>query len=100
MNLDELKSTKMRSPDRVLVLEVVDGEAPKNSIGNTDNRLFTGENKLHAVMETETCFWRLKYDRGVLPEEFKQHFTSFAMLLKHAEAYYKKRNIRVSRVDD
>jgi hypothetical protein len=90
--------SKMRNPDRILVLSLIDGKAPKSSTGMIDPRLFTGENKLHAKMDVTTNFWYFQYDSGILPEPLKQRFTSFKMLLKHAEDYFKTRNLEIKQV--
>src|SRR6267154_264664 len=92
--------SKMRSPDRVLVLKVKDGKKPISTTGAADPRLFSGENKLHAVMDQQTCLWRLKYDMGIVPESLKVSFTSFKALRQYAEAYYGKRNIDIIEVRD
>lgn len=92
--------SKMRSPDRILVLKVIDGKAPVASTGLVDKRLFTGENNLHAVMDTQTTLWTVKYDNGGLPEPLKQQFTSFGSLLKYVSAYFRKRNVEIVEVKD
>lgn len=92
--------SKMRSPDRILVLKVKDGKAPIASTGLIDKRLFTGENNLHAIMDMQTCLWTVKYDNGGLPEPLKQQFTSFSSLLKHTRAYFHKRNVEIVEVKD
>ncbi len=92
--------SKMRTPDRILVLSVMDNKKPKNSIGNTDPRLFTGENKLHAVIDQQTTLWHFKYDMGGIPEVLKCNFTSFKKLLEHAREYYATRNIEIKEVKD
>lgn len=89
------EESKMATPDRVLTLRVMDGEKPKSSTGNTDPRLFTGDNKLHAVMDTQTTLWKLKYDQGDVPQPLKCQFTSLKMLKQHAREYYKTRNIEI-----
>lgn len=90
----------MKSPDRVLVLEVIDGKKPLNTLGLTDTRLFTGGNKLHALMDEQTCLWYLKYDDGGVPPVLQCKFTGFKQLLKFAEDYYSKRNIRIKEIKD
>lgn len=92
--------SKMRSPDRILVLSVIDGKKPLDSIGNSDKRLFTGENKLHAVMDTQTTLWALKYDMGAVPQPLRCSFTSFKSLRQHTEAYFNKRNVEIKEVLD
>ena len=73
---------KLASSDRVLVLEVVDGEKPLSSTGLVDPRLFTGENKLHAIKNPQTCLWHLTYEMGVLPATLKGEYTGFNQLKK------------------
>jgi len=90
---------KMHSADRVIVLEPIEGKATLSATGLTDNRLFTGENRLHAIMDPQTCIWTMKYDEGGLPAGLKgQQFTSFGKLLNYAREYYKRRNIEIKEV--
>lgn len=91
---------KNKSPDRVLVLKRKEGKNTLSSKGITDNRLFSGDNKLHAVLDGETMHWRFKFDSGLLPNEMKQSFTSFSKLLTFARNYYDKRNIEITEVID
>lgn len=92
--------SKMKSPDRVLVLTVMEGKKPLNTTGTSDPRLFTGENKLHAVMDSGTCLWKFKYDMGIVPEPLKGTFTGFKALKKFADEYYGRRNILITEVKD
>ena len=92
--------SKMRSADRILELEVIDGMAPKSNTGMVDTSLFTGTNKLHAKMDPATTLWSFQYERGILPEPLKAKFTSFKILRKYAEDYFKKRNIQIKEVKD
>lgn len=95
--------SKMRASDRVLVLEVIDGKKPLSSTGLVDIRLFKeGDegNKLHAVMDPETCMWTFKYEKGILPPALKGQYTGFKALKKHAEGYFEQRNIRIKEVKD
>lgn len=96
----EQKRDKIRSTDRVAVLEVMDGEKPLSSMGLTDPRLFTGENRLHIVKDTQRNIWAFKYEQGGVPEPLKQKFTDFGRALKHAQDYYKTRNIKIVDVID
>lgn len=91
---------KNLNPDRILVLSPIDGKAPLTSIGTTDPRLFTGENKLHAVKDLQTCLWSCKFEMGVVPPYLKQQFTTFNALRKTVEDYYKKRNVQIKEVID
>lgn len=92
--------SKLRSPDRVLVLSVIDGKKPLNTLGTQDVRLFSGENKLHAVMDQQTNLWSFKYDMGTLPQPLQCRFTSFKALKQHADGYFNKRNIEIKEVHD
>ena len=93
-------TTKERSNDRILVLEVMEGQKAKSVTGLHDPRLFTGENRLHAIMEPQCCMWSLKYDMGGIPEPLKGQFTSFSKILETAKSYYRKRNIEITEVID
>lgn len=93
-----IPNNKISSTDRVLVLEVVEGEKALSSTGLVDTRLFTGENKLHAVLDPSSMLWHLKYDDGILPQPLKQQFTGFGAVLKFCEDYFSKRNIRIKEV--
>lgn len=92
--------SKMRSPDRILVLSVIEGKDAKGTTGLVDTNLFTGTNKLHAKMDPQTSLWYLQYEKGILPEYLKQRFTTFSVLLKHIGEYFKKRNIEIKEVKD
>lgn len=92
--------TNVRSNDRILELSVIDGKQPLSSTGMVDTRLFTGGNRLHAIMDPESCLWRFKYDDGILPGPLKGIFTSFKTLRKFAEDYFVKRNIVIKEIKD
>lgn len=92
--------SKMRSPDRILVLSVMEGKKPLNTLGTQDPRLFNGENKLHAIADPQYGLWRFKYDMGIVPPPLQGSFTSFVALKKHADDYYAKRNILITEVID
>lgn len=87
--------SKPHSPDRVLVLKAMEGKKPLNTSGVADPRLFTGENKLHAVMDPESCLWKLKYEMGIVPDGLKGTFTGFKALKKFADEYFGRRNIEI-----
>lgn len=91
------KNTNVRSNDRVIALAPREGA--KNVLGLVDPRLFTGENKLHAVME-DNGLWALHYDKGIAAEPLRQKFTSFPKAMKTIKEYYNKRNIDVKEVID
>ena len=65
-----------------------------------DSRLFTGENRLHAIMDTQTTLWHLAYDNGILPQPLKQQFTSFTKLHGYVKDYLSRRNIEIVEVID
>ncbi len=94
---------KMNTTDRVLKLELIEGKKPLSAIGMTDPRLFKeGEdsNKLHAVMDPETCLWTFRYEKGAVPSALKGSYTGFKALKKFAEGYFLQRNIKIVEVKD
>jgi hypothetical protein len=95
--------TELKAYDRIITLEPIDGKKPLSSTGLVDPRLFKqGEdgNKLRAVMDPSTCLWSMKYEKGGIPEGLAGSFTGINALLKAAEAYFLKRNIRITAVKD
>lgn len=93
------ESPKMASTDRVLVLAPVEGAKTLSSKGLTDNRLFTGDNKLHVVREEDTGFWYFKMDKGGLPPHLdERRFTGYSAALKYTKDYYKTRNVEIKEV--
>jgi len=97
---DISNQTKMHSSDRILVLRPIEGKTPVSVSGLLDSRLFTGENKLHALMDTQTSLWSLKYEQGGLPEPLKQRFTSIKKLMDFVTAYFNKRNVEIAEIKD
>lgn len=91
---------KNRKTTIELVLRPMQGERAKSSHGVIDPGLFTGENVLYLVQDTQTSFWYPKYRRGQLPEPFKQRFTSYNKLFDHVQDYLKKRNIEIVEIKD
>lgn len=91
------KPSKNKSDDRILIMKVMEGKKTLSSAGVNDPRLFTGENRVHAVMDT-TGLWYLKYEIGGVPGALKQKFTNFQALLKFAKKYYNDRNIEILEV--
>ena|SRR6185437_16008886 len=92
--------TKNISNDRILVLAKIEGADTKDSSGKIDNRLFNGNNNLHALKDPQTNFWRLQYDSGILSEQLKQQFTSFSKLEVFVTEYFKRRGIYIKEVID
>lgn len=76
------------------------GNAAKNYKGMADPRLFTGENKLHAKMDTQTTLWHLEYDHGALPLIFKQQFTGLRQLNTTVKNYFENRDIEIVEIID
>ncbi len=100
MDMQDRSSEKMRKDDRIIVLKVIDGKKPINSTGLVDNRLFTGENYLHAIRQSYNGLWVLKYEQGSVPGALKQSFTKFSDLLAFCTGYFNKRNIEIVEVRD
>lgn len=95
------EESKMRSTDRVFVLEVIPGEKAKTNTGMVDPRLFkegAEGNRLHAIMDTQSSLWYLKYEKGGLPEPLKGMFTSFNKLKDFAERFFINRGVRITEV--
>ncbi len=95
----EDKKNKVRSNDRILVLKPIEGLKTKSSTGIVDPRLFTGENKLHAIKD-KNALWSFKYERGQISGDMKTRFTSFEKLMQFAEKYFERRNIKIESVID
>jgi hypothetical protein len=85
--------------DRVFKIVPIDSTKPLSSTGLVDPRLFTGENKLHAIKDPQTCLWSMKYEQGILPPPLKGLFTGFGALKKHCVDYFEKRNMRIEEID-
>lgn len=95
----ELRKEHNWTNDRVLELKVQDNKKPLNSTGLVDSRLFSGENKLHGILDNNTTLWSFKYEHGGLPPALQgQRFTSFSALKQFAERYFNKRNIEITKV--
>lgn len=93
--------SNLRSTDRILSLAVIDGKQAKSSTGLVDNRLFTGEQQIRLHMDPQTTLWSFQYtNNGALPEGLKGKFTGFKAGLKHAEDYFRRRNIEVTAIKD
>lgn len=91
---------KNHTSDRVLILKVKDGKKPVSSIGLVDPRLFSGDNKLHAYRDNTSMLWKLRYEKGGLPEPLKENFTKFQYLIDHVKKYFDKRNVEITEVQD
>lgn len=96
-----IPETNVRSTDRIITLEVMDGQKAKSSTGMTDTRLFNGGQQLRLTMDPNTCLWSFRYsNNGLLPGGLEGQFTGFKAGLKHAENYFSKRNIKISAIKD
>ena len=93
-------SPKERKTDRILVIKPIEGKSTLSSTGLVDPRLFTGENKLHAIMDTRNTLWYLKLDSGGLAEPLKQRFKTFDSLLSYTKRYFDKRNLQITEIID
>ena len=89
MNL-ALRKEKMRSEDRILVLQPT-GE--QTSLVDTTQ-------ELHAIRGPFDNLWRIKYKHGIIPGALKQSFTSFPQLYAFTQGYFEKRNIKITEVID
>jgi hypothetical protein len=91
---------QLRDDDRTLVLRPMPGKTVKNGIGLVDPRLFSGENNMHAIKESLTGLWYVKYESGGVPPVLKQKWTGFNALYRTVEEYMNKRNIIIESVID
>lgn len=93
--------TNIRSNDRILELAPITGKTALSNQGLPDNRLFTGAQKLHVKMDPQTTLWYFQWEQnGVLPGGLQGRFTGAKHAIKHAEDYFKKRNIQVTKIND
>jgi len=90
--------TKMVGNDRILSLRPIEGKSSVATNGLIDKRLFTGDNKLHAIRGPNDSMWHLRYDSGIVPAALQQKFTSFNILFKLVTEYFNKRNIEVKEI--
>lgn len=91
---------KMHSNNRELKLSVIEGADPLNSKNSIDKRLFTGDNKLYAILNPQTALWNLQYDKGGVPGPLQGTWTTFQMAFKEAKAYFNKRNVEITEIID
>lgn len=97
--LAEKLKARNRSSDRIFVLAPIEGKFALNTSGTADPRLFTGENKLHAIQGVNGL-WTLKYEKGIMQDSLKQTFTNFSTLERYVRDYFLKRNIEVKEIID
>jgi len=99
-DIEARRKAKMNSDDRVIVIKPMEGKNVLSSTGMVDNRLFSGENKLHGIWDNVRGNWYLKYEIGGLPEGLRDNrFTTFSELLNYTKEYFRKRNIEVVSVE-
>ncbi len=99
-DIEARRRAKMYSNDRVLILRVMEGKKPTTGAGVVDARLFTGENRLHALFDERTGMWNMRYETGGLPGGLQEKFMDFETLVEHARKYYAKRNVEIAEVED
>lgn len=99
-DVEARRKEKMRSDDRVLVLQPMSGKTVKDVLGKADPRLFSGENNLHIIYDEIKGMWKLRYDVGGLPEILKQEFTTFNTAVDAVKKYFASRNVEVVRIID
>lgn len=93
-----MTKTVLAKTDRVFMLTPRPGEKTLTDTGLVDQRLFKGENKLHAVMDSGSCHWFMKYEKGGLPEPLKSRYTSFPKLVDAAKQYFSSRGVDVTEI--
>jgi hypothetical protein len=81
--------------ERVLKVEKIPGEHTLSSSGTVANSLFKGDNPLYAYKGKDGLGWYLRYKSGELPEPLKQCFTTFPILFKFVESYFRRRGLRL-----
>ena len=94
------RKEKMKSDTREILLAPMGGKNTLSSSGMIDNRLFNGENKLHATLDMRTGMWHLHYDIGGLPGGLKGNWTLFSELESHVRNYFKTRNVVVTEIKE
>lgn len=101
LNVESLDpKDKMRSDDRILVVQQIEGVKPLSSTGLVDTRLFKGGNKLHARKSINSSLWYLEYEQGGLPEPLRQQWTSWTKMMAFVRDYFNKRGLDIVRVED
>lgn len=93
----EKEAQKMRSTERQILLRI--NKDLKNK-GVLSQEIARGDNKLYGVLDRRTMLWSAKMEKGIVPNAFRQRFTSFDDLLKFSTKYFKDRGIEVIGVKD
>lgn len=99
-DLELRAKAKMHSLDRIIVLRPMDGKKSLSSAGTVDNRLFNGENRLHAVWDVNSGAWEVRYDKGIIPAALDMKFTELTQLIDMVRNYYARRNIEIVEILD
>ncbi len=100
MSYDIVKreAEKMHTLDRVIVLQPIEGRDPISTSGNVDKRLFSGDNKLHAVFNNQNGMWHLRYEKGGIPASLDMQFVELPKLMDYVRNYFEKRNVEIVEV--
>lgn len=93
-----MTDTTVSKTDRIFSLTPRPGVKTTDAQGLVDPRLFKGENKLHAVMDSGSCHWFLKYEQGGIPEPLRGRFTNFKKATEAAKTYFDSRGVDISEV--
>jgi len=91
---------RLKSNDRIILLKKMEGKNTLDSKGMVDNRLFSGDNKLHAILDSETGLWSLKFEKGLMPGALDAKFTKFSKVVEKVKEYYDKRNVEIDKIID
>lgn len=97
-SFEDLRKSKVKSDDRIIVLRPMDGKPTLDGKGLLDPGLFTGGNQLHALKHPLYATWYLKYEKGGIPNQLKQQFTSFNKLVEIVNRYYNVRNVEIKEI--
>lgn len=65
-----------------------------------DKRLFTGENKLHCILNNDTGLWSFKMEHGFLPGGLDKTFTTYTKAVNYVRDYYDKRNVEIVKTEN
>jgi len=88
------------SNNRIIYLERIPGTKPLTDKGDKDYRIFLEKTPLHAIRNDNTNLWTMHYTPpAVIPEQLKQQFTKFDLLVEHARSYFAKRNIQIKEIN-
>lgn len=92
--------SKMRQPDRILELSLIDPEK-KNELGMVDPRLLDPtKNQIHIKMDMQTSLWSIHYEKGAVPQPLLGSYTSFSKAKEQCERYLANRNIKIVKIRD